>query len=167
MTDPVVSWIFAAMLGGGGVQWDAPQGCPSAQRLVADAEALSGRTLDDAVGLAVRGSVRSVERGRWVLSLEISTASGSQARVLEAGSCEDLADVAATLIAVALREPSPEPNPSEPEVEARPPAEAPAEAPAEQRAPEAPADASPPWVAVLDLAGSVGLGPLPGAAAVL
>jgi len=157
----VISWVIAAMLAGG-VHWDAPQECPSAERLIADAEALSGRRISDAMGLEVRGSVRAEDGGRWVLSLEIATASGSQARVLEAGSCQDLTDVAATLIAVALQEPSPEPPPPEPDPEperpepAPPPANEPASAAVRR-----------PWVAVLDVAGSVGLGPLPGPAAVL
>lgn len=159
------TWLFAALMlapPAEPVHWDAPEACPDARQLIEDAEALSGRTVADAVGLEVRGTVRPSAGGSWVLSLTISTPSGAQARELEAGSCEDLTDVAATLLAVALQEPAVVPPPAPPQEEPPPP-----KLPEATPPPVSDGEPVAPWRAVLGVTASVGLGPLPGPAAAL
>lgn len=136
--------------------WNAPDGCPSAAAVVEDAEALSGLTLGDT--LRVEATVQALEEGRWSLRLRIESPSGAQVRELEGRSCDELAGVAATLIAVALE------APVEPEPEVAPEPE-----PAPEVAPEPePTRVEPPgWKAVFGPTVSLGLGALPGPAAVL
>ncbi len=106
------------------IRWTAPPTCPAGGDVVRDAEGLSGFELGDAP-LDVEGNVRRLDDGRWRLTLRVATTTGSQTRELDAESCEELAGVAATLIAVALQEPAlgaaPDADPAlEPEPEPEP-----------------------------------------------
>ena len=145
--------------------WDAPASCPDAAAVVGDAEALSGLSWSDAPSLQVEGTVRPREDG-WSLRIRIATPSGAQVRELSGNSCDELAGVAATLIAVALEAPmaeAPKPEAEAAEPDPEPPAPALPEAEAAEPDPEQ----SPTWRAVFGPAVSLGLGALPGPAAVL
>ena len=146
-----------------GLEWSAPPDCPTAAEVARDAEDLSGTRVAQARSLQIVGAVQAVGASRWQLTLRITTATGSRTRTLEADSCQELAEVAATLIAVALEEPEPEPKP-EPEAEAEP---EPEPLPEPDPAPEPPQDPALRWRAVLGAEASLGLGALPGPAGVL
>jgi len=103
--DRFVGWALlgAAMASGRPVQaavplrWEAPAGCPEASQVQAWVDALvepsaSGRARGEVVATA----------GRFRLTLEIMTPSGTIERDLEALQCEPLARAAAVVVAVAV-----------------------------------------------------------------
>ncbi len=78
----------------GGLAWDAPAGCPTAQQV----EAAVARLLavDASPRLPARGSIVAHEVG-YTLTVEVA----DQTRVITASTCEPLGTVAALVIAVA------------------------------------------------------------------
>lgn len=107
-----------------GLQWEAPEGCPGSAEVqrAFDRHAKQGGQPVDAVG-----RVTTTSAG-YLLTLELRTATSEDTRVIEAPSCDALAETAGLLIAVAsepkesfVPEPSPEPSPdSSPEPRANP-----------------------------------------------
>jgi hypothetical protein len=82
------------------IEWDAPQGCPSADAVY---QSLSDARAEAALSAFshVRGSIRE-RGGQWVLALEIEDEGRRRTRWIQAHDCADLADAAALAIQLAL-----------------------------------------------------------------
>ncbi|MBX3130614.1 MAG: hypothetical protein KF718_28100 [Polyangiaceae bacterium] len=151
------------------LEWSAPDGCPTRQDVLSRAAALLGQTESEQRILA-RGRIRAAE-GEFELELETVTSDGTGRRRLRAGQCEELAQPAALLLALAVNpavtapEPAPpEPTPEPAALDSTPPAAAPAAPVAPPRGPR-PAEGAREsrWAARLGLgvAGDVGALPTP------
>ncbi|MFO0632686.1 MAG: hypothetical protein U0168_07550 [Nannocystaceae bacterium] len=109
------------------LSWRSPPGCPQRDDLVRAIEALLGAAMAAPAdgALAIEGSIEP-DGARWRLRLRIVTDSGERTRELPGATCQELLDLAAVLIAVAV-DPrvadvgeAPEPDATEP-VAPRPP----------------------------------------------
>lgn len=90
--------IVAAVLGSAGsaraqLRYDAPGSCPSVSSVEARVEQRLGRSLDPEVAATTSITIR-LERGRLTAQLELAT----EARTLEAETCEELADAIAIIV---------------------------------------------------------------------
>lgn len=136
---PVLSLLLAVAATDPGLQWHAPDGCPSPQDAAAYLE--GELKIDPATGSA-EVWVESTDRG-WRAEVAID---GGPPRELTAASCEDVMAAAMVVIAVTqdsapasvVPEPAPSPNPDpSPSPEPTPePEPRPASAPQAQPAPE-------------------------------
>jgi hypothetical protein len=155
-----------------GLEWAAPEICPTREEVLARANALLGQT-ESSHGVVARGRIRATEDG-FELELETEGADETRGvRRLRAAQCRDLAQPAALLLAlavdpnVAAGEPAtPEPSP-EPVVEPPTPISAEPEPPTASPRPLPPVEAPErsPAIALRLLVGIVGdLGTLPSAA---
>lgn len=97
------------------VEWEAPAECPQHEIVRARIEQLLGNSVASSSGehFAATGVVRP-SHPPWILDLAISTADGTEQRILEAESCEALAEAASVVISIALAprfeiQPSPPP----------------------------------------------------------
>ena len=93
--------------------WDAPEGCPSEEEVK---EKVSER-LDETAATDGRWAiarVRETDEG-WNLRIWVPGEGAPRARSVDAGSCEELADAAVTLIAMTFMAPPPEEVEPEPE----------------------------------------------------
>lgn len=116
--------------------WTAPPGCPDADRVFADVERLSGRTIDKG-GRPALGVAAIVEEheGAWSVVLEVREDGGvPRSRRVEGSSCREVADAAAVIVALALDAP-PEETPAPPPT---PPTPAPIPAPKKPDPPRPP-----------------------------
>jgi hypothetical protein len=85
------------------VSWAAPVGCPNRSAVVAGVEALLGRPLDSKrVAIRAAGEVERIEDQRWLLRLTTRSPTGERERVLEGTTCQELAEVAIVLVAIAI-----------------------------------------------------------------
>jgi hypothetical protein len=82
------------------LEWRAPPGCPSSDRVVAVIGALVARDVvpDPTAAVVVRGSVVAEGSG-WALELEVDGPGGAERRHLQASRCEVLGEAAALVIA--------------------------------------------------------------------
>jgi hypothetical protein len=82
------------------LEWRAPAGCPSSDRVVAVIAALVARdvVLDPTAAVVVRASVVAEGSG-WGLDLEVDGPGGAERRHLQASRCEVLGEAAALVIA--------------------------------------------------------------------
>jgi hypothetical protein len=82
------------------LEWRAPAGCPSSDRVVAIIRALVARdvVLDPTASVVVRGSVVAEASG-WALELDVDGPGGAERRHLQASRCEVLGEAAALVIA--------------------------------------------------------------------
>lgn len=85
------------------VQWSAPSKCPDRAAVVRSIEQWLTRARVEASGVAARGIVEAHAKGYRVM-LSVTTPEGTSERVLEAGSCAELASTAALIIAMAIDE---------------------------------------------------------------
>jgi hypothetical protein len=94
------------------LSWDAPPGCPDVQQVAADIGRLTRGT---AAPMVVAGTVSRDDAGQWAVDLAITRAGGvpGQRRV-EGGSCREVTDAAAVIVALARGAPSPPPPPPPP-----------------------------------------------------
>ncbi len=166
------SLLTPAPLEGPEVDWHAPPECPGQTELLADVAEILGRPLARDGRLRVEGRVEPIAESsqhgsaRWRLDLRLASESGEQRRTLDAERCDELVDVAATLIAIAAAPPEPEPSP-EPEPEPTPePEPSPEPEPTPEPRPTTPTERSP-WRGFVAAAAGLGLGPLPGPAPVV
>lgn len=145
------------------IRWSAPAACPQQDAVTKDIESTAGVSLDDVEGLDVDAEIVATEPG-WTLTLRISTPSGSSERILQSPDCPELAETAATLVAVAVGastvpEPEPPPEPPktpEPEPEPQP-----------QPKPKPAPEPQPTWRGTVGAGAGGGLGALPGLAGVV
>jgi hypothetical protein len=87
------------------LQWVAPPECPDADRVRADIERLTGRHLDPSLsdGITVTATVGHEAPGHWAVDLVIAHGTAdSNERHVEGGSCREVADAAAVIVAIAL-----------------------------------------------------------------
>ena len=126
---PLVATAFlaATLLGapsGWGLRWEAPAECPDSAEVqrAFDQHAKPGGEPVDAVGRVTRTSTG------YLLTLQLRNATSEDTRVIEAPSCDALAETAGLLIAVASESagsaesfvPEPEPVEPQPETELEP-----------------------------------------------
>ena len=125
------------------LSWTAPQGCPGTADVRRGVEVLLGGPFEQPRfdPVQARGTV-TVADDAWALELSITTPSGTRTRTLAGTSCQELADVTAVLVAIAIdpsveiAAPGPEPEP-EPQPETSPePAPEPTPTPTPEPAPE-------------------------------
>jgi len=83
------------------LDWRAPAGCPDGQAVLGELAALTELGEGPQPRVRVTGSTREVD-GRYVLDLQLRTASMSLRRRLAAVDCATLAQAAALLIAIAI-----------------------------------------------------------------
>lgn len=142
------------------LSWRSPPGCPQRDDLVRAIEALLGAAMAAPAdgALTIEGSIEP-DGARWRLRLRIVTDSGERTRELPGATCQELLDLAAVLIAVAV-DPrvadvgeAPEPDATEPV--APPPAATPPAAAASPRPRRSALGAS------VALHGALVFGPLP------
>jgi hypothetical protein len=85
-------------------EWRVPQGCPARADVLMRVEKLLGRPL--AVGapadLELEAHVAQVPEQPWKLHLLQRSSNGMQTRMVEATSCEELADAAALFLALSI-----------------------------------------------------------------
>lgn len=127
------------------VTWDAPDGCPGIDAVVAEVEAFAGASLDAPVWRPMRADlVASEDTGRWRVALSIYGPAGDGERWLEGASCAEVARAAALVVAMAMvpREEPDEPTPPAPVED--PPA-------IEVAPPQPPAPARARWLAYVGL----------------
>ncbi|GEM_PF-4464233 len=86
------------------LEWTAPSNCPTAVDVRGSVEVLLGGGFEETrfEPVAAQGSVQRDAENVWVLSLGIRTASGQRERSIVGTSCQELADVAAVLLAIAI-----------------------------------------------------------------
>jgi hypothetical protein len=92
--------LGVAALGSGGgleVHWDAPEGCPGKEAVET---AFSRHAKEEHAAVLARGTV-SYDGATYVLDLELVGPSGTEARRIEADTCDSLAETAGLLSAVA------------------------------------------------------------------
>lgn len=127
------------------LDWEAPPECPTANEIRASVAGLVGTRADvDASGYVVVHARVEPSAEQWSMDFRIETATGARSRQWSAASCEELAEIAAVLIAVIL-DPGlagDEPALASP-LETDPPREPPAAADAPATAPSSAPDASP------------------------
>lgn len=103
--------------------WDAPAGCSERAEVVAKVEELIGARFEVPREESVQVYGRVVQRApSWVLTLSLTTSTGTEQRTLETKTCAALVEAAAVVIATAIDpmaiEPPPPPPPDpEPRVE--------------------------------------------------
>ena len=105
------------------VSWQAPAECPDANALERYVAQVVGDAASGPVTVRAAGTVTRNADGRYAASIALDTgAARPSARALDAGDCEALAQAAALLIALAIREQAaptaarpPEPAPVKPE----------------------------------------------------
>lgn len=83
------------------LRWTAPSSCPDEAALVERIDALLVGGSEAGVFVTADGMVEREGDG-FALTLRIATDSGSRARTIQAPSCEELASVAASLVAIAV-----------------------------------------------------------------
>jgi hypothetical protein len=83
------------------LEWDAPDGCPSAEAVYQSWTDVSGHAPDLARSLRIQGSITRHGAG-WRLALDVSEAGRRRTRLIDAARCQDLADAAALAIHLAL-----------------------------------------------------------------
>lgn len=146
------------------LSWDAPASCPTED----DVRARVSERLED--GTAIEGRwaiarVRQIDAG-WNLRIWVPGDGAPRARSIDAGSCEELADAAVTLVAMTFMAPPVEEAEPEPEpdlaalVEAEPPSEVAPEPPPEPEPQPPPRQR--PFVGSVRIDGAVGYRELPG-----
>lgn len=81
------------------LQWEAPAGCPGADRVREHAR-LRMTTLAP-TPVTARGTVRTIDASTWVLELSLQGEAGVEQREIRAASCDALAEAAGLLVAVA------------------------------------------------------------------
>lgn len=97
--------MLAPSPGGSTLSWDAPAGCPTSESVHARIETLLDGPISAPrdVVIDARAVVTAGRPGSdWRLALEIGSASGQRRRELTAASCDELAQVTALLVAVAI-----------------------------------------------------------------
>lgn len=84
-------------------EWHAPQGCPSRQAVLEQAEKLLGRSLTviTPVELALEAHVTRPGES-WQLDVLQRSSTGTRARSVKAASCQELADATALFMALAV-----------------------------------------------------------------
>jgi hypothetical protein len=141
-----VSWLWAASMlapspAGSTLSWDAPAGCPTSESVRTRIEALLDGPISAPrdVEIDARAVVTAGRPGSdWRLALEIGSESGLRRRELTAASCDELAQVTALLVAVAIDPSAAGRVMTEDDPDPSPPAPAPADpAPARTPAPTA------------------------------
>lgn len=106
------------------VTWTAPSGCPDAATVRADVARLGGTARDGARAIATA----STRDGKWHATIAIEDGDARRARTIHAKTCAELAEAAALVVAMALRD-APDPEPAPPPPSPPPPAPLPTEAP--------------------------------------
>lgn len=92
--------------------WNAPAGCPSESEVLAEVEALTGRSVTGGAPRLVASA--TVTADPWRARFSARSAAGRSARELVGESCEALAQAAAVIVAIAwsdVRRRPPEPLP--------------------------------------------------------
>ena len=92
---------LALVLLGLPVQWDAPQGCASAEAFERRVLEQTDAEIDDASVIAVAVTVRERPGGRWIVLLDLE---GEDVREIEGESCEAVVDAAALIVSLRLVE---------------------------------------------------------------
>lgn len=82
------------------IGWEAPEGCPAAEELRARVVENLGRAVRD--GEVDARLVVSRKGARWRVDMTVRTAAGDGERQLEAGSCQELAESAALIVALTI-----------------------------------------------------------------
>ena len=80
--------------------WDAPPGCPTADKVLADVKASLAESGDGQAPFVAAVTVREPARGLWHASLRVETRGGRIERQFEAESCEAIASAAALIVAL-------------------------------------------------------------------
>ena len=115
------------------VSWQAPAECPDADAVERYVAQVVGDAASGPVTVRAAGTVTRNADGRYSASVELDTgAARPSVRALDAGDCEALAQAAALLIALAIREqaaPTPAPPPAPAPAKPAPPPEPPADPP--------------------------------------
>lgn len=171
--------VMAAALAGPAVElrWDAPAGCPSQEEVAGQIAEMVGDSAEAPARVEFRVERRDE---RWQLVGEISGVADGGRRELSAASCEELAEAAVLIVAIAVDPPvvpeAPEPAPvgeAEPEPVAAPVVEP---ASTEQAQRQLRAERAFVWLsrsptrrawALVGLGGGAGIGVLPGPAGVV
>jgi hypothetical protein len=92
---------LALVLLGLPVQWDAPQGCASAEEFERRVLAQTDAAIDDTSAIAVAVTVRERPGGRWIVLLDLD---GEDVREIEGESCDAVVDAAALIVSLRLVE---------------------------------------------------------------
>jgi hypothetical protein len=84
------------------LEWHAPPACPARGAVLGEIDRLLGGAPPDDVGrrLAAKAHITKAEDGSYRLTLRTRTAAGEGERALRAATCQELADVAALIIAL-------------------------------------------------------------------
>ncbi|MCY1054368.1 hypothetical protein [Nannocystis sp. SCPEA4] len=82
--------------------WTAPPGCPDEAEVRARVVRITGEEAAQRADLTARGTVREASPGHWSLTLELVGKTGSGRRELTAPRCDELAEAAALVVAIAV-----------------------------------------------------------------
>jgi hypothetical protein len=85
--------------------WDAPPGCPTADKVLADVKASLAESGDGQAPFVAAVTVREPAGGLWHASLRVETRGGRTERQFEAESCEAIASAAALIVALSAESP--------------------------------------------------------------
>lgn len=84
-------------------EWHAPQGCPSRAAVIEQAEKLLGRSLTVVAPVELALEAHVTRPGEsWQLDVLQRSSTGTRARSVKAGSCQELADATALFMALAV-----------------------------------------------------------------
>jgi hypothetical protein len=135
------------------LSWSAPPGCPSRDAVLREI-ARSPRVLSAAHALvSARARVSLDDRGRWNAELEVSAGVAHNTRMLEAESCEAIAQATALIVELAVERETPNESPV---ASGTPPPEAP-KLPASAAAPRSSAS----WQLAAGASATLDVGTLP------
>jgi hypothetical protein len=92
------AWAFDS---GDGLSWDAPDGCPAREEVV---RRIIGRTGEryDPTKWTIRARVTRAQPLGWHLDLEIADGAAAGVRSLDASTCDEAADAASLIVALAV-----------------------------------------------------------------
>src|SRR5262245_54593476 len=92
------------------LQWEAPAGCPGGADVQAGVERLVGNAVRT-TSIAARASVEAMASAQWRVRLETRKEGDRGVRLLEAASCQALADSVALILALMIQPAAPPPPP--------------------------------------------------------
>jgi len=121
------------------LEWDAPESCPTSSSFEDSVSAQADVSTEREAPAVLKASVviQELGVGQWELSLSMERGGETEARTFEAETCEEVAEVAATLVSLRVVEWL-ERSPLVPEPDVSPPLE-PTPRPPDEREPVAPA----------------------------
>ena len=107
----VLSWVSSVRASDVDLQWSAPSACPSEANLREGLDSRVGRRITFGPDAGLHVSARITHQGDgYALALQTRSDSGSEARLLRAHSCNELARASVLIVALLLTRGAPAPS---------------------------------------------------------